>query len=167
MNIKSLTAAFLLISVFSSGFAQKIKYKDLFVLLNAKRYEEAEPFLKKYLKDNTDNPNAYLFMGFIYQDKAAHLDILKDTRKLVSQIDSAVLFYDKAYKTITEKELSRNEEYYQMYSRRDLRTGKFGIKLSDVQLDLDGRMKIKERGTMMLTLKAQFTAAENYFQKAQ
>ncbi len=167
MNIKSLTASFILIGVFSSGFAQKIKYKDLFVLLNAKRYAEAEPFLKKYLKDNTDNPNAYLFMGFIYQDKSAHLDMLKDTRQLVSQIDSAVLFYDKAYKSITEKELNKNEEYYQVYSRRDLRTGKFGIKLSDVQLDLENRMKIKERSTQILMLKAQFTAAENYFQKAQ
>src|SRR3954463_10726275 len=154
MNIKSLTVSFILISVFSSGFAQKIKYKDLFVLLNAKRYVEAEPFLKKYLKDNDDNPNAYLFMGFIYQDKAAHLDVLKDTRQLVSQIDSAVLFYDKAYRTITEKELNRNEEYYQMYSRRDIRTGKFGIKISDVQLDLENRMKMKERGTLILTLKA-------------
>jgi hypothetical protein len=167
MNIKSLTVSFILIGIFSSGIAQKIKYKDLFVLLNAKRYAEAEPFLKKYLKDNTDNPNAFLFMGFIYQDKVSHLDVLKDTRQLVSQIDSAVLFYDKAYKTITEKELNKNEEYYQVYSRRDLRTGKFGIKLSDVQLDLENRMKIKERGTQALTLKAHFVAAENYFQKAQ
>ncbi|HWA35871.1 MAG TPA: hypothetical protein VG737_17130, partial [Cyclobacteriaceae bacterium] len=167
MNIKSLTASFILIGIFSSGVAQKIKYKDLFVLLNAKRYAEAEPFLKKYLKENTDNPNAYLFMGFIYQDKSSHLDVLKDTRQLVSQIDSAVLFYDKAYKSITEKELNKNEEYYQVYSRRDLRTGKFGIKLSDVQLDLENRMKIKERATQILALKAHFVAAENYFLKAQ
>ncbi len=53
MNIKSFVACFILMGVVSAGFAQKIKYKDLFVLLNAKRYTEAEPFLKKYLKDNT------------------------------------------------------------------------------------------------------------------
>ena len=44
---------------------KKIKYKDIFGLLNVKQYEQAEPFLKSYLKENDDNPNAYLFMGTI------------------------------------------------------------------------------------------------------
>ena len=52
------------------GIAQKkIKYKDIWGLLNTKQYEAAEPFLKAYLNENSDNPNAYLFMGIIYQEK--------------------------------------------------------------------------------------------------
>ena len=46
--------------VVSQAFGQKIKYKDIFGLLNTKRYEEAEPFLKRYLKETDDNPNAFL-----------------------------------------------------------------------------------------------------------
>ena len=167
MNSKARRITFLLITLCSPCFSQKVKYKDLFVLLNAKQFENAEPFLKKYLRDNTDNPNAYLFMGLIYQDRATKLDYLKQTRELVTMIDSAVYFYEKASKGITEKELSRNDEYYQMYNRRDLRTGKFGVKLSDVQLDLENKMKLKERGTQILTLKAQFLAAENCYKRAE
>lgn len=167
MNSKAHRITFLLITLCSPCFSQKVKYKDLFVLLNAKQFENAEPFLKKYLRDNTDNPNAYLFMGMIYQDRATKLDYLKQTRELITMIDSAVYFYEKASKGITEKELSRNDEYYQMYNRRDLRTGKFGVKLSDVQLDLENKMKLKERGTQILTLKVQFLAAENCYKRTE
>jgi len=56
------------------------------------------------------------------------------------------LFYDKAFKGITEKELRKNDEYYEAYLRRDLRTGKFVIKLSDVQLDIDNKVHfLKEK----------------------
>jgi hypothetical protein len=136
------------------------------VLLNAKQYDNAEPFLRRYLRDNNDNPNAFLFMGIIYQDRAAKLDYLKQTVALVNALDSAVYFYDKAKKGITEKELSRNDEYYQMYNRRDLRTGKFGVTLSDVQLDLENRLKLKERRSQIVALRFQFDAAQAAYKRS-
>ncbi len=166
MNIRSLLTAFLIITFGYEGHSQKIKYKDLFVLLNAKDYANSEPYLKKYLKVNDDNPNAYLFMGMIYQEKAAKLDMLKQTEEMVMQLDSAVYFYEKASKGMTEREVSKNEEYYQIYNRRDLRTGKFGVKLSDVQLDIETRLKLKERSGQVKLLKSQFVAAERYYSHA-
>ena len=149
-----------------TAFGQRIKYKDLFVLLNAKQYAEAEPFLKKYLKDNDDNPNAYLFMGLIYEDKVTRVDILRNTDLYASQVDSAVHFFGLASKGMTEKEVSRNEEWYQMYNRRDLRTGKFGVKQSDVVLDLETRMKMKDRSKQAVVLKGQLIAAEKSYHRA-
>ena len=63
---------FLLLCLFLSttAYGQKVKYKDIFGLLNTKQYEAAEPFLKRYLKENEDNPNAYLFMGTIFHEKS-------------------------------------------------------------------------------------------------
>src|SRR5262245_15509024 len=83
---------------------KKVKYKDIFGLLSVKQYEEAEPFLKAYLKENDDNPNAYLFMGIIYQEKSGKDDVLKQTKLTIAHMDSAIQFYTKAYQTITEKE---------------------------------------------------------------
>ncbi|CAN5322628.1 hypothetical protein BH09BAC3_BH09BAC3_12300 [soil metagenome] len=167
MNIKSLLTAFLLITFFSSGFCQKIKYKELIVLLNNKQFSDAEPYLKKYLKENIDNGSAYIYMAQIYQEKAGKMDLLKQTHEKVSFLDSVVYFANKAKPLITEKELSWNEENYQQYSRRDFRTGKYDITLSDVVLSLDNMIKLKERGTMYLTLKAQFGAAQNAYTRAQ
>ncbi|HQQ84171.1 MAG TPA: hypothetical protein PK059_13275, partial [Cyclobacteriaceae bacterium] len=113
MNSVSRWMAFLLLGISITGFSQKIKYKDLFVLLNAQQFDEAEPFLKKYLKVNDDNPNAYLFMGIIYKDKSLKTDVLRDTEKRIMFLDSAVYFFGLAYKGMTEKEVDRNEEYYQ------------------------------------------------------
>jgi hypothetical protein len=149
-------------------FAQKVKYKDLVVLLNAKQYETAEPFLKKYLKENTDHPNAHLFMGIIFQEKSLSIDLLKHTTIALANADSAILFFDKAYNSITEKELKRNDEYYQeMYSRRDMRSGEFVIKLSDVRLDLETRVKnLKERKEKVRELKSNFDTAERLYAKS-
>lgn len=162
-----LPLVFLSFSLVMPAWGQKVKYKDLFVLLNAKQFDQAEPFLKKYLKENDDNPNAFLFMAMIYQEKSVKGDVLKETEAVRSAGDSALMFYDKAKQGITEKELKKNDEYYEMYSRRDLRTGEFGIKLSDILLDIDKRTQaLKERGTRVGQLKSQFLQIENLYNKA-
>src|SRR5687768_15229605 len=158
---------FLLLSfIVSTSFGQKIKYKDIFGLLNTKRYEEAEPFLKRYLKETDDNPNAFLYMGIIYQEKSTKDDVLKQTKRALAHMDSAIFFYDKAYKSINEKEVKRNDEFYQSYNRRDLRTGEFGVKLSDIQFDLEKRIEgLKERIDKVKMVKHFFSLADTLYQK--
>ncbi len=165
--MNKIVAIAILLSIHSAGaVAQKVKYKDLVELLKVKQYEKAEPFLRRYLKENNDNPNAFLFMGITLQEKALASDVLKHTDILVANCDSAVLFFDKAYNMITEKELKRNDEYYEMYSRRDLRTGEFGIKISDVRLDLETRVKsVKERKERVKELKKSYVQAESQYSK--
>ncbi|HEY0769095.1 MAG TPA: hypothetical protein VGD31_02085, partial [Sphingobacteriaceae bacterium] len=74
----SLFGFLLLLLISSATFGQKVKYKDIFQLLSSKQYEQAEPFLKRYLKDG-DESSAFLYMGIIYQEKATKTDVLKQT----------------------------------------------------------------------------------------
>jgi hypothetical protein len=151
----------------SAAYGQKVKYKDLFGLLSSKQYEQAEPFLKRYLKGNDDNPNAFLYMGIIFQEKANKNDVLKQTNFALANMDSAIIFYDKAYKTITEKEVKRNDEYYQVYNRRDLRTGEFGVKLSDIQFDLEKKKEgLRERIDKIKMVKYYFDLADTLYRKS-
>jgi hypothetical protein len=155
----------LLASVTVSG--QKIKYKELFVLLDSRQFKDAEPFLRKYLKDNDDNPNAYLFMGFILQEKSMKADVLKESDLVATTGDSAIYYFDLAKKGITEKEIKRNDEYYQMYSRRDQRTGEFGIKISDIHLDLEKRtQELTDRKNKVKKLRSQFVTWERLYQSS-
>lgn len=150
----------------SSSFGQKVKYKDLIELLKAKRFEEAEPFLKRYLKETNDNPNALLYMGIIYHEKSLKADVLKHTALQQSFSDSALLFLDKAAKTITEREVKK--DYYEAYTRRDMRTGEFGVKLSDIQLDIDTRQKsIRDRKEKVMNLRKHFDAAQQVYTRTQ
>ncbi len=143
------------------AYGQKVKYKDLLVLLNAKQYDQAKPFLKKYLAENDDNASAYLFMGIIYQEEVLKNDVLKQTDMMISNADSAIFFYNKCLPKITEKEVKKNDENYLMYTRRDLRTGEFGIKLSDIQLDIETRTKsLYERRDRVTALKKLFKDSE-------
>lgn len=157
----SLLALFLAIPSVS---AQKVKYKEIYALLSTKQYDLAEPFLRNYLKENTDNPNAYLFMGAIYKEKSDQEDVLINTDKCIQRMDSAILFFDKALKSIDEKEVRKNKEYYVNYNRRDLRSGEFGVKLSDVHFDMEKKIEgLRERIDKVKMLKYYFTNAENLY----
>ena len=165
--IKRVVVVFILAAFHFSLSAQKVKYKDLIQLLINRDFEKAEPFLKRYIKETPDNPNSYLYMGIIYQDKSGRIDPLLHTGVLTLTIDSSLLYFDKAFKTITEKEVKKNDEYYEAYTKRDLRTGKFGIKLSDVQLDIETRTKsIKERKENVIRLKQHFVTAVSKYERA-
>jgi tetratricopeptide (TPR) repeat protein len=167
MKRKSLVLLLLLVLWVNWAHAQKIKYKELLNLLNAKQYEQAEPFLRRYLKENSDNPSAFLFMGIIYQEKSLGTDVLKQTELLMANIDSALFFYEKALPKITEKEVKKNEENYQMYTRRDLRTGQFGVKHSDIVLDIETRMKaLRERKDKVRLVKKSYLESEAQYARA-
>jgi hypothetical protein len=154
----------LLVLASASVFGQKVKYKDLFVLLDSKRYDDAEPFLRKYLRENDDNPNAHLFMGFILQEKSMKADVLKEADKVSQNADSAIIFLQRAHTAITEKEIKRNDEYYQSYSRRDQRTGEYGIKMSDIHLDIEKRIEgLKSRKDNVQALRSQFVSWERLY----
>lgn len=158
----------ILLVIVSPASAQKVKYKDIYALLSTKQYESAEPFLNRYLKETKDNPNAYLYKGIIFQEKSSKDDVLKQTTRMLANIDSAILFYDVAYKSVTEREIKKNGEYYAAYNRRDLRTGEFGVTLSDIQFDLEKRMEgLRERKDRIRMVKHYFVQADTLYRRSQ
>ncbi|HEX9652035.1 MAG TPA: hypothetical protein VGA21_15845 [Cyclobacteriaceae bacterium] len=158
----------LILSV-QNAYSQKVKYKDLFILLNSKKYEEAEPFLRVFMADpkNSDHANAHFHMALMFEFKANRNDILTQNHLLVNNIDSALYYFTLAKNMIDEKETSKNDEYYQTYSRRDLRTGKFGIKLSDIHLEIENKVKVMTGQKSSLTnLFTHYVRTEKYYTDA-
>jgi hypothetical protein len=163
---------FFLVSVLvSTSFlatAQKVKYKDIYVWLANKQYDDAEPFLKRYLKENDDNPNAVLYMGLIFEHNSLKNDILKEGVISVANMDSASLFLDKAMNLITEKELRKNDEYYETFKRRDLRTGEYGVKISDIQFFIEKRLQeLRERKDKIKLVSFYFALTDSTYNRSQ
>ncbi len=146
MKIRSLAIVLALFFI-NTAFAQKIKYKDLFPVLNSKNWTQGGPQLLTFLADpkNSDAPNANLQLGLMMEDKFNKLDAANDTVALFNAGDSAVFYLEKAKSLITDKEVKKNDEYYQSFFRRDLRTGDFGIKVSDVHLDIEKKVEAIEK----------------------
>lgn len=146
-------------------WSQKVKYKDLILLLNNNQFDQAEPHLRRYLRENDDTPSAYLYMGIILQNKAYAVDMLKDTDQATAYMDSATFFLKKALEGITERDVDRNEEYYQRFRSRDLRTGEFEIKFSEVRFRLEQDVKsLSARRENIGKLRIQFEAFRSVYE---
>lgn len=146
--MKRLFAFFFFLVVVGSAYAQKIKYKDLFFVLDTKNYIDGEPLLKEFLKDpkNVDEPNANLQMAYLFEMKAFNSDVILEAEQLAHYVDSALIYYRNSLQLIDEKEVTKkNKEYYQAYQRRDIRTGKFGIKLADIVFDIESKIKVLDK----------------------
>jgi hypothetical protein len=116
---------------------------------------------------NSDHANAHFHMALMFEFKANRNDILTQNHLLVNNIDSALYYFTLAKNMIDEKETSKNDEYYQTYSRRDLRTGKFGIKLSDIHLEIENKVKVMTGQKSSLTnLFTHYVRTEKYYTDA-
>ncbi len=142
MKNTGLLVVFILLFASSNSMAQKLKYKDIFELIEKKDYDTAIPQINAFLKDskNEEHANAHLQKGLYFEQKIEQYHIIADSTALLQESDSAIFFLNKAKSLINDKELKKNSEYYQSFYRRDLRTGDFGIKLSDVSLDLEKKI---------------------------
>ncbi|MGM0582509.1 MAG: hypothetical protein ACQETL_17655 [Bacteroidota bacterium] len=128
-------------SIAFDSFSQRVRYKNVFPLLQSKDYETAEPLLLQFLEKNDDEANAYFYLGEITVSKLDTVKIFPTTEKYDSMANLAIKSYEKAITLVDDREVRKNDEYYMAYNRRDLRTGKFGIKKSDVHLDYENKIE--------------------------
>ncbi|MDW3193812.1 MAG: hypothetical protein R8G66_15680 [Cytophagales bacterium] len=144
--MKKLSLLILLLVAVGTLSAQKVKYKEIFPDLEARKFNKVEPLLKRFLDDekNSEHANAHYQMGLITEAHFLLQDIVADTAALYTYGEDALGYYRKSITLITEKELKKNDQYYQAFNRRDLRSGEFGIKMSDVHLAIEEKIATVE-----------------------
>jgi hypothetical protein len=121
--------------------AQKVKYKDLYILLKAENYKDADPYLRLYLTQDSEDPHANYSMGKMLLKYLQEGDVLNDSDRLMELADSSLLYFNRALNLTTEKFVKKNDDsYYADFRRRDMRSGKFEVKFSDVQLDMEEKI---------------------------
>lgn len=157
-----------LLMISLSAQAQKIKYKDLFPLLDAGQYDAAEANLRRFLAANDDTPNAYLQMGKLLNAKFLALDVLQVPDRAAQLGDSAVYYFELSLKSIDEKEIKRHDDYYQSFAQRDQRTGSYGVDLENIRYDLKKKIAdIKDRQQRIVRLTKAFRLSSATYVKNQ
>ena len=73
----------------TEGFAQKVKYKDLFVLLRVENYTDADKFLRIYLTQEPDEAHANYAMGKMLQTYLDEGDLLNGSARLMEMAEMA------------------------------------------------------------------------------
>ncbi|WP_340153432.1 hypothetical protein [uncultured Marivirga sp.] len=137
---------FVIVLLLTVGFspksdAQRIRYKNLFPILQSKDYKTAAPQLLQFLEENDDEANAYFYLGEIIVSQLDSAEIFPSTEKFDSMANRAIEAYKKSMALVDDREIRKNDDYYAAYNRRDLRTGKFAIKISDIHLDYENKIK--------------------------
>ncbi|MEL6537110.1 MAG: hypothetical protein AAFQ98_16935 [Bacteroidota bacterium] len=163
-NLQVALLVLLTLSVIDAQAQRKIKYKDIFPVLQGQQWDQGEPLLRKYLVQDPEDPNANLQMGLLLDHKAHQIDVLQNPEDLSVLADSANMFYRKAMGLIDDREIRRHDDYYLAYNRRDLRTGKFAIKLSDIHFDIENKMTaLTERVSNVATLNKLYSELEQQY----
>ena len=157
--------------IFSQGdlIAQKVKYKELFILLQAENFVDGERYLRIFIDNEPDHPNANYYMGVMLQQKLEGIDMLRETERYGAVADSSINYYQKSLQLITEKEVKKHDDdYYVMHSRRNKRTGKYEVSISDVHLGIEQRIKAVEQDKEnSLMLKGLIKDSEQYYASGQ
>ena len=82
-------------------------------------------------------------MGRMLQSYLDEGDLLNGSTRQKELVDSAKYYYGRALEYTTEKFVKKHDDdYYLEFSRRDMRTGKFEVKFSDVQYDIEQRIEV-------------------------
>ena len=93
----------LLFSTFIPGKSQKVKYKDLFILLKAENYSDGDRYLRAFLKEEPDHPSANYYMGRMLQSYLEDQDLVNNEDRIVELADSSVKYLNNALSLTTEK----------------------------------------------------------------
>jgi Caspase domain len=137
---------FLYLFVFQPCLAQ-VSYSDVYKLLENKKYDEAEPDLRKYLTENKiPIPSALIFMGNIHYEKALEGMMGEDDKSTRQLLDSALQSYQSALAQLTPEIFKGKEKYYKAILKGKRKVIVKKVTLEHIQEDVNERMdKIQKK----------------------
>lgn len=140
----------------------QVSYPDLYKLLEARKYEEAETPLRRHLAEvKLKNASALIFMGNIFYEKGLEELISDNESKTRLLLDSARHYYELALSTITEADFKGKEKYYRAFVHAkpkkitiDMVRADVGGRLEKIQKKIHRINKSEQKNDSLLTLES-------------
>jgi len=146
--------------------AQELRYKDVFEVVKTQSDESAYEILRKYQEQDPYSANVYYQLGIIAQKWSKKYDPLIDYENVSYFLYHANLYYSICLKYLDEKEVHRNDEYYQ---QAKIAEGQKRLEYNDVLIDVNGKINaVKDcKDHIELIRTYYFGAVSNYNQSLQ
>ena len=93
--------------------AQRIKYKDLLPMIRTSDEEQSVMLIKEYLQIDAEHPHANFLLAQVYKKRYRRADLLTSYEMAVANAEQAKLRYLKCQTLVSEREVRRNDEYFQ------------------------------------------------------
>ena len=118
IQLKFIYLFMLLLFSFQAIVAQRnIKYKDVYKVITEKSKEEAYSLLLVFQKQEPLNANTYLQLGLLAQYWSKEYDALTNLKDVEFFIYNTNLYFGLAYSKVDQKELRKNNKFYQNIER--------------------------------------------------
>ena len=88
--------------------AQRLDYKDIYPLIEARNFRDAVPRLREFLLVEMDHPSANFQLALIYEERMLSYHPILQYRPAMKNAESAKMYFIKSYALIDEKEIKKN-----------------------------------------------------------
>lgn len=147
--------------------AQKMRFKDVYPLVENRMYNEAVPKLRDFLIYEPSHPSANLQLGLIYEMRYTSYDILTKNTLAVKNALQAQKYLYNANTLVDEREVRRNSDFYSNFSKPNPKSGRPMVEYVDVREKIN--RSVAEVDTFLVyasDIYAHFTTASSFYERA-
>lgn len=149
------------------GVAQKIKFKDIYPVVEKGNIRESIPLLQEYLMYDYDHPAANLQLALLLEKRYLQFDPLTELGAGMSNAGQAQLRYTKARVIVTERDVKRNTEDYANFAMEFKKNGKPILEFDTVSRKIDHGYSLAALYIEKTpVIQAHFSTAVSFYDKA-
>lgn len=153
---------------FGEILAQTVKYKDLFLMIQQNKKDQAFPLIKQIARKDTQYASVNMQLGLLFYEKSLAFDELKESDAIIKNADSSIFYMNRAFRQMNEKEIRKNDEYYLEYYNKPNITQNRDSVLKRVKNDIEYKTtKITTHKNSVSKIYKSFSKGSDfYFQSA-
>jgi hypothetical protein len=146
-NFKTSLVIFLALTVSYSGFAQRLRYKDVVPALDTITASEQLLLLRAFLIEEAEQPNANLRLALLHYNIFRKSDPLLEYKKAMAHAKETMLRLTKAKLLVTPSDVKSDNEYYAPIFKTVDAKGKPYVEFAVVQQKMTNAMDSAQKFT--------------------
>lgn len=151
----------------NATFAQRLDFKDIYPLIEARNFRDAVPRLKEFLQVERDHPSANFQLALIYEERMLSYHPIQQYRPAMKNAERAKMFFIKSISLIDEKEIKKNgKKFYTNFATVNDK-GKLDVEFLTIKQKIDTSYKEIDRFLLLMPpVYEYFTKSVQFYSEA-